>query len=77
MFPPAIYSTPERPDLVLWSASRRRVILIELTCPAEEGIQDAASRKVARYAGLCGECERLGWSVSMATVEVGARGYAA
>lgn len=77
VFPPEIYSTPQRPDLVLWSQEKRRVMLIELTCPAEEAIHEAQIRKVARYAELCAECERVGWAVTMATVEVGARGYVA
>jgi len=45
IFPPEIYSTSERPDIVIWSISLHRAYLIELTCPAEEGIQAAAVRK--------------------------------
>ena len=45
-FPPVIYSTSERPDIVIWSASARLVILLELTVPAEEGIVAAPQ---ARY----------------------------
>ena len=41
VFPPEIYSTPERPDVVIWSGSRKSVILIELTCPSEEGFVQA------------------------------------
>ena len=36
-FPPEIHSTSQRPDIVIWSVSHKRVILIELTCPAEDG----------------------------------------
>ena len=38
VFPPEIYSTSERPDIIIWSKALRKLILIELTCPAEEGI---------------------------------------
>ena len=33
VFPPLIYATAERPDIVLWSPLSRTVILLELTCP--------------------------------------------
>ena len=48
VFPPMIYATTERPDIVLWSESSRRVLLLELTCPAEEGIPAARDRKEAK-----------------------------
>ena len=38
VFPPVICSTNLRPDAVLWSCLSRTVILLELTCCAEEGI---------------------------------------
>src|SRR4051812_34590104 len=47
VFPPAICSTALRPDAVLWSSLSRTVILLELTCPAEEGIEAAQIRKEA------------------------------
>ena len=45
VFPPEILSTSERPDIIIWSYASRKVLLIELTCPAEEGIDDAKIRK--------------------------------
>ena len=51
------------------------VIIIELTCPAEEGIEAAQTRKKARYEGLLVECRENSWSPSLFTVEVGARGF--
>ena len=59
--------------IVLWSPLSRKVIMIELTCPAEEGIEAAALRKETRYQELrvaikaWGECKYC-------TIEVGARG---
>ena len=51
-FPPEIWATPERPDIVILSRSAKIVLLIELTCPAEEGIANAAMRKQSRYHDL-------------------------
>ena len=42
VFPPEICSTSSRPDIVIWSRQLKSVILIELTCPAEEGILRAS-----------------------------------
>ena len=52
VFPPIICSTAERPDVVLWSSLTRTVVLLELTCPAEEGIEAAQVRKEERYRHL-------------------------
>jgi hypothetical protein len=76
-FPPEIYATPERPDIVIWSVSSRTVILLELTCPAEEGIQAASLRKTARYTPLKNYIKESGWSPYLMTFEVGARGFVA
>ena len=74
VFPPAICSTELRPDAVLWSSLTRTVILLELTCPAEEGIEAAQIRKEARYAGLMAEITEQKWTPTLLTFEVGARG---
>ena len=75
-FPPVIYSTSERPDIVIWSASARLVILLELTVPAEEGIVAAQLRKQARYQTLLDEIQsRTKWKAVLLTVEIGARGH--
>ena len=78
VFPPEIYTTAERPDIVIWSTRTKRVILIELTCPAEEGIEAAQIRKQARYAHLMENiANNSSWKPSLFTVEVGARGFIA
>ena len=75
-FPPVIFSTSERPDIVIWSASARLVILLELTVPAEEGIVAAQLRKQARYQTLLDEIQsRTKWKAVLLTVEIGARGH--
>ena len=52
VLPPEIIATSERPDIVIWSVTLKKVIMIELTCPAEEGIEAARERKHARYEQL-------------------------
>ena len=49
----------------------------ELTCPAEEGIEAAQTRKEGRYHLLKCEAKDRGWDSQVATLEVGARGYVA
>ena len=44
VYPPEIYSTIQRPDIVIWSKQTKRVMNVELTCPAEEGIQARKSK---------------------------------
>ena len=72
VFPPEIFSTAERPDILLWSTKLKKVILIELTCPAEEGIQAAKVRKQAQYTPLLENIARMTtWKAMLLTIEVG------
>ena len=72
---PFIVATDLRPDVVLWSALSRTVILLELTCPAEEGIAAAQIRKQSRYQDLLDEINATKtWKARLLTLEVGARG---
>jgi hypothetical protein len=74
VFPPTICATSLRPDAVL-SIMSHVVILLELTCCAEEGFAAAQSRKDLRYASLLQEInESKTWKASLLTLEVGARG---
>src|SRR5262249_37433898 len=77
IFPPQIVATALLPDVVVWSTSSRRVLLFELTCPAEEGIQIAALYENARYEELCSAVRSAGWSCAVRPIEVGARGFVA
>merc|ERR1712194_277711 len=77
VYPPEIYGTSQRPDIVIWFSKLRRVLNVELTCPAEEGIEAAQARKEARYFSLnCANKDR-GWNSTVSTLEVGARGFVA
>ena len=74
-FPPAILATPLRPDIVLWSQMSRVVVLIELTCPAEEGIRNAQLRKETKYTELLDSINATNiWKASLWTLEIRARG---
>ena len=76
-FPAEICGTSQRPDLVVWSPLTNTVILIELTCPAEEGIQNATNRKQERYIDLQLLIRQNKWIPHLFTIEVGARGFVA
>jgi hypothetical protein len=75
VFPPEICPTSSRPDIIIWSVAAKRVVLIELTCPAEEGMEAAEVRKTARYSELMAQIREAGWTPHLFTVEVGARGF--
>lgn len=77
VFPPEIISTNLRPDIVIWSPSVKKVLLLELTCPAEEGFAAASVRKLARYSELICDIETAGWKAVHRPFEVGARGFVA
>ena len=74
VFPPVICPTSQRPDVVIWSTSSKTVILIELTCPAEENLQTAAITKTTKYCELMNLAQDHGWRSHLFTVEAGTRG---
>ena len=75
--PLEIVCTNLRPDIVLWSRSKRIVYFIELTVPWESSVEEAYERKKLRYAELGAEAEQRGWKVRIRPVEVGCRGFVA
>ena len=78
VFPPEIYCTSDRPDIVIWSPMLKKLILIELTCPAEEGIEAAKVRKQSKYMLLVDRiCQSSQWKPTLLTMEVGVRGFVA
>jgi hypothetical protein len=77
VFPPSIYATDQRPDIVLWSATTKTLILIELTVPYEDNIADADFRKKAKYQDLVDACRNEQWDVYFQTIEIGVRGFVA
>ncbi|XP_038147774.1 uncharacterized protein LOC119787807 [Cyprinodon tularosa] len=75
-FPDYIAATTLRPDMVLSSNSTRQVVLLELTVPWEDRIEEAQERKRAKYTELVAECRRNGWKARCEPIEVGCRGFA-
>ena len=73
-FPVHICVTDQRPDIVLYSDGLQTVILVELTCPAEENVADARLRKSVKYTPLKQQIVDNGWKCHLWTIEVGARG---
>ena len=75
IFPPHIAITELRPDVVLYSNSLKRVILVELTSPCEENMEYWHDYKVNHYSPLARLVRSNGWSCDVFPIEVGARGY--
>ena len=66
-----------RPDMVLLADKEKILVIIELTCPAEENIEARHCSKQEKYEELAQQCREAGWKTYLFAVEVGARGYAA
>ena len=75
-FPANIAATNSRPDLVLWSEGTKQVIMLELTVPWEERMEEAHQRKLLKYQQLVEDCQGNGWKARCLPVEVGCRGFA-
>ncbi|XP_031418446.1 uncharacterized protein LOC105897391 [Clupea harengus] len=69
--------TTLRPDIVLVSESTKKAVLLELTVPWEDRLEEAFERKLSKYAGLVSDCQQAGWRARCFPVEVGCRGFAA
>ena len=77
VFPQNIVTTSLRPDIVLHSLEAKTVLIIELTVPWEENIEEAYERKQLRYDDLRHMCIKAGWDARCYPVEVGVRGFPA
>jgi hypothetical protein len=75
-FPQEVAITNSRPDIVLWSRNSRQVIILELTVPWEERIEEANERKRIKYQQLVQDCRENGWKTWCLPIEVGCRGFA-
>ena len=74
-FPSEIAETTLRPDIVIWSKKTKQVVLVELTVPWEERMEEAHERKKAKYQPLLEDCQDRGWRTWNLPVEVGCRGF--
>ena len=64
-------------DMVIFSNSTKKVILIELTCPCEENMEKWHDKKLSKYLPLKTTIESNGWSIHLFAVKVVARGFCA
>ena len=74
--PTKISSTRLRPDMTIISDSTKQLIILELTVPWEERMEEANERKRAKYQELVEECRSQGWKTYCEPLEVGCRGFA-
>jgi hypothetical protein len=74
-FPTNIAITNSRPDIVLWSEASKQVVIIELTVPWEDRLEEAHERKLSKYQQLVDDCRMNGWKSWCLPVEVGCRGF--
>jgi len=72
---PGIVQTNLRPGIILWSETRKKLIMIELTVPWETRCEEASERKKAKYTELLNECRERGYRTWLFPIEVGARGF--
>ena len=75
IFPVEIFATSDRPDVVIYSRSKKIVILIENTSGCEENHSERHAWKIEKYKDLVGAIQSAGWSCHFFAIEVGARGF--
>ncbi|RXN07453.1 reverse transcriptase [Labeo rohita] len=75
-FPQHIVITSLRPDMIITSEVSKELIMLELTVPWEERIEEANERKRPKYQELVEECRERGWRTIYEPIEVGCRGFA-
>ncbi len=74
--PTHITQSKLRPDIILVSEAAEQLILLELTVPWEERMEEAQERKREKYQELVDDCLRNGWRSRCMPVEVGSSGFA-
>jgi len=77
IIPSFIVITQLRPDIVLFSKATKTVIILELTCPCEENMEEWHRVKFNKYEPLSEAIKCNGWAVHLFPIEIGARGYCA
>ena len=70
IFPPEIVTTSRRPDITIYSPSKRQCISIELAVPATLA-QANSRKKIRKYEDLIQEGQSAGWELKYFPVEVG------
>ena len=66
----------QRPDLIVYNTDDKKMCVMELTVPHEEGMRAANIRKLARYDALLQQIKDnlTGWEVNLHCMEIGTRG---
>jgi len=72
--PPDIVATSQKPDIVLFWPTDKKVTLFELSVPFEPNITKAHQIKLNRYASLVSDIKNANFDCSLIAVEVGSRG---
>ena len=66
-----IIQTEKRPNIVVWSDSKKNFLLIKFTVPREENWRDAHEQKKNRYETLRADAVENGWICHVIPIEVG------
>ncbi|XP_060589959.1 uncharacterized protein LOC132745154 [Ruditapes philippinarum] len=74
-FPEEVTHTSLRPDIVMWSRSPKLMVMVELTVPWEERVEESHEIKKGKYPDLADTCKERGWKTWVFPVEVGCRGF--
>ena len=74
--PRNIVDTNLRPDMIITSESTKCIVLIELTVPWEDRIDEAHELKRSKYEQILLDAQRNGWTTHNFPIEVGCRGFA-
>ena len=74
-FPQHIDRTTLRPDILQVSESTKNIIIMELTVPWEDRLEEAHERKKTKYEHLVIDCRMQGWKLRCMPIEVGCRGF--
>ena len=72
--PPNVIATSQKPDIVLYWPTDKRVILFELSVPFEPNINKAHCTKLDRYSSLVSDIIDAGFDCSLVAIEIGSRG---
>ena len=56
-------------DIILVSESTKQAVLLELTVPWDDRLEEAFERKLSRYTGLVNDCQQGGWRAGYFPVE--------
>ena len=73
--PSIIKATRLRSDIVIHSAFTQQLIMVELTVPYENRMEEAQIYKREKYTNLTKELENVVYKAVVRPVEVGARGF--